>query len=107
MNRRAGLPVGKRTKNILKNLERLVEGDVLLDDLSRTIYSSGASLYSVRPLGIVIPRNKTDVVNVVEFASQHNIPITPRGGGTSRAGNEVGEGLLLDFSKYMNKDPGI
>ncbi len=95
--------MGKRTKNILKNLETLVEGEVLLDDLSRTIYSSGASLYSVRPLGIVTPRNKTDVVNVVEFASQHNIPITPRGGGTSRAGNEVGEGLLLDFSKYMNK----
>lgn len=102
MNRQAGLPVGKRSKNILKNLEKLVEGEVLLDDLSRTIYSSGASLYSVRPLGIVTPRSKTDVVNVVEFASQHNVPVTPRGGGTSRAGNEVGEGLLLDFSKYMN-----
>ena len=99
--------MGKRTKNILRNLEKLIEGEVLLDDLSRTIYSSGASLYSVRPLGIVRPRNKTDVVNVVEFASQHNIPITPRGGGTSRTGNEVGEGLLLDFSKYMNNILGF
>ena len=91
----------------MKNLERLVEGEVLFDDLSRTIYSSGASLYSVRPLGIVTPRNKTDVVTVIEFASQHGIPITPRGGGTSRAGNEVGEGLLLDFSKYMNNILGF
>jgi FAD/FMN-containing dehydrogenase len=38
----------------------------------------------------------------VKYAAQQKIPITPRGGGTSRAGNEVGEGLLLDFSKYMN-----
>jgi hypothetical protein len=94
--------VGKRSKNILKNLERLIEGEVLLDDLSRTIYSSGASLYTVRPLGIVTPGSKTDVVNITAFASQHNIPVTPRGGGASRAGNEVGEGLLLDFSKHMN-----
>jgi anaerobic glycerol-3-phosphate dehydrogenase C subunit len=107
MNRRAGLPVGKKTKNILNNLEKLIEGEVFLDDLSRTIYSSGASLYSVKPLGIVTPRSKTDVVNVVEFASQHSIPITPRGGGTSRVGNEVGEGLLLDFSKYMNNVLGF
>jgi len=94
-------------KEILRDLRKTIEGEVLSDDLSRTIYSSGASLYSVRPLGIVKPRNKTDVVNVVEFASQHGIPITPRGAGTSRAGNEVGEGLLLDFSKYMNSILGF
>ncbi len=92
----------KETKPILKDLQRLIEGEVLFDELSRTIYSSAASLYRIRPLGIVKPRHKKDVINVVKYATQHGIPITPRGGGTSRAGNELGEGLLLDFSKYMN-----
>jgi FAD/FMN-containing dehydrogenase len=92
-----------RRKDILRDLPKTIEGEVVIDEISRTIYSSAASLYQIKPLGIVKPRNKKDVITVVKFASQHNIPITPRGGGTSRAGNEVGEGLLLDFSKYMNK----
>ena len=75
------------------------------DDLSRTIYSCGASLYRVKPLGIVQPRHKLDVIKTVQYAAERGIPITPRGGGTSRAGNEIGEGILLDFSKYMNNSP--
>ncbi len=87
---------------IRKDLEGLIEGDVLVDELSRAMYSSGASIYRVRPLGIVKPKHKGDVVKVVQYASQRDIPIIPRGGGTSRAGNEVGEGIILDVSKYMN-----
>ena len=76
--------------------------EVLTDDLSRTIYSCGASLYRVKPLGIVQPRHKLDVIKAVQYAAERGISITPRGGGTSRAGNEIGEGIILDFSKYMN-----
>jgi anaerobic glycerol-3-phosphate dehydrogenase C subunit len=89
-------------KAILRNLHRLIEGEVLFDEINRTIYSSAASLYRIRPLGIVKPKHKKDIITVVKYAAQQGIPITPRGGGTSRAGNEVGEGLLLDLSKYMN-----
>jgi FAD/FMN-containing dehydrogenase len=66
------------------------------------MYSSGASIYRIRPLGIVKPKHRADVVRVVQYTSRCGIPITARGGGTSRAGNEVGEGIILDFSKYMN-----
>ena len=90
-------------KEILRDLRKLIGGEVLFDEINRTIYSSAASLYRIRPLGIVKPKHIKDVINVVKYASQHGIPITPRGGGTSRTGNEVGEGLLLDFSKYMNR----
>ena len=92
----------KEEKEILRDLRNTIEGEVVFDELSRTIYSSAASLYRIKPLGIVKPRHKKDVITVVKYAAQQKIPITPRGGGTSRAGNEVGEGLLLDFSKYMN-----
>jgi anaerobic glycerol-3-phosphate dehydrogenase C subunit len=71
--------------------------------MSRAMYSSGACLYRVRPLGIVWPKHKHDVIAVVKFAAQKALPITARGGGTSRTGNELGEGIILDFSKYMNK----
>jgi anaerobic glycerol-3-phosphate dehydrogenase C subunit len=94
--------MSRKTETILKGLRGVIEGEVLFDELSRTIYSSAASLYRIKPLGIVQPKNKMDVINVVKYAAQHRIPITPRGAGTSRAGNEVGEGILLDFTKYMN-----
>src|SRR4030066_715356 len=92
----------RESESIFRQLKKLIEGEVLFDELSRTIYSSAASLYRIKPLGIVKPRHKKDVITVVKYAAQHRIPIPPRGAGTSRAGNEVGEGLLLDFSKYMN-----
>ena len=92
----------KEEKEILRDLRNTIEGEVVFDEINRTIYSSAASLYRIRPLGIVKPRHKKDVITVVKYATQHGIPITPRGGGTSRAGNEVGEGILLDFTKYMN-----
>ncbi len=87
----------------LKELGELIEGDVLCDDLSRAMYSSGACLYRITPLGIVQPKHKTDVIEVVKYAAQNGISITARGGGTSRTGNELGEGIILDFSKYMNE----
>lgn len=94
--------MGQKKGNMLGDLGRLIEGEVLTDELSRTIYSCGASLYRIKPLGIVKPRHKMDVIKVVQYAAKRKISITPRGGGTSRAGNEVGEGILLDSCKYMN-----
>ena len=94
--------MSRKNENSLEGLRKLIEGDVLTDELNRTIYSCGASLYRIKPLGIVKPRHKMDVIKVVQYAGERKIPITPRGGGTSRAGNEIGEGILLDFCKYMN-----
>ena len=75
----------------------------MYDDLSRTLYSSGACLYRVKPLAIVQAKNKSDVVKVVRYASQQQISLTARGAGTSRVGNELGEGIVLDFSRYMSR----
>ncbi len=81
----------------------MIEGEVLFDELTRTIYSSAASIYRIRPLGIVRPKHKKDVINLVKYAARMSIPLIPRGGGTSRTGNELGEGILIDFTKYMNR----
>jgi len=84
-------------------LQKQIEGKVLYNELHRSLYSSGASLYRVKPLAIVQPQTREDVVETVKFAGEHKIPITARGGGTSRAGNELGDGILIDYSKNLNQ----
>jgi len=90
-------------EKIFTEIKKMIKGEVLYDDLSRTIYSSAACLFQVKPLGIVQPRDRDDVSKVVQYASRNKIPLIARGGGTSRVGNELGEGIILDFSRFMNK----
>lgn len=90
-------------KKIFRGISRTIEGDLLYDDLTLTLYSSGACLFRVKPLAVVRPKNKDDVVKLVRFAAEQKIPLTARGGGTSRVGNELGEGIIVDFSRYMNR----
>ena len=92
-----------KVEAIASDLKKIVEGNVLYDELSRTIYSSGACIYSVRPMEIVQPRHKEDVVQCVRYAAKKGIPLTARGGGTGRAGQGIGEGILLDFVRHMNQ----
>ncbi|MDD5311128.1 MAG: anaerobic glycerol-3-phosphate dehydrogenase subunit C [Candidatus Omnitrophica bacterium] len=86
-----------------KELRKIIKGDVLFDDLTRHIYSFGASIYKIRPKGIVIPKDKDDVAALVKYAFRNNIPLTARGACTSLAGQAVGNGIIIDFTKYMNK----
>jgi len=94
------MPVKDR---LFEPLSKQIEGDVLDSDLSRSLYSSGASLYRIKPRAIVQPRSTNDLVATIGFAREHKIPITARGGGTSRTGNELGEGIIIDFSRYLNQ----
>ena len=73
------------------------------DDYSRLLYSTDASMYQVEPIGVVLPRSKDDVQAVLELANRYNVPVLPRGGGTSLIGQTVNHAVVLDFSKYMNQ----
>jgi FAD/FMN-containing dehydrogenase/Fe-S oxidoreductase len=84
-----------------KDLRRLVKGDVLCDDLSRTLYSTAACIFQIMPRGVVVPKDRDDVVAVVKYAAERGIPVTARGAGSGLAGQTLGEGIILDFSKYM------
>jgi FAD/FMN-containing dehydrogenase/Fe-S oxidoreductase len=78
-------------------------GEVRFDRISRALYSTDASVYQIEPLGIVIPKSAEAVIRAVEIAARHGVPITPRGGGTSQAGQSIGAGLVLDTSKHLNR----
>ena len=85
------------------HLSDTLAGEVRFDLYSKALYSTDASLYQIQPIGVVIPKNSEDVIKTVQIASEHNVPILPRGGGTSLAGQSVGEAIVLDMSKYMNQ----
>ncbi len=84
-------------------LEGRIDGEVRFDRYTRLLYSTDASIYQVEPLGVVIPKHRDDVEQTVRLAAQAGVPILPRGGGTSLAGQAVGEAVVLDLSKYMNR----
>ena len=91
------------SKTLEQQLSNTLAGEVRFDLYSKALYSTDASLYQIQPIGVVIPKNKQDVIRTVQIASEHKVPILPRGGGTSLAGQSVGEALVLDMSKYMNQ----
>ena len=91
------------SRSLLRDLEAAVDGEVRFDRVSRALYSTDASVYQIEPLGVVIPRSSDAVIAAVHLAAQHGIPITPRGGGTSQAGQSIGSGLVLDTSKHLNR----
>ncbi|HEX4816887.1 MAG TPA: FAD-binding and (Fe-S)-binding domain-containing protein [Nonomuraea sp.] len=75
--------------------------------LRAAAYSYDASNYRVPPVAVVCPRNVDDVLAAVAACRETNTPLTSRGGGTSMAGNAIGPGLVLDFSRHMNRIRGI
>ena len=84
-------------------LTNTLEGEVRFDTYSKALYSTDASLYQIEPIGVVIPKHKQDVIKTIQLAAERKIPILPRGGGTSLAGQSVGEAIVIDMSKYMNQ----
>ncbi|MGH9783039.1 MAG: FAD-linked oxidase C-terminal domain-containing protein, partial [Terriglobia bacterium] len=84
-------------------LKKVIRGEARFDAYSRVLYSTDASIYRIEPLGVVIPRDRDDVVAVLDVARRHGVSVIPRGAGTGLAGQAIGRGLILDFSKYMNQ----
>jgi FAD/FMN-containing dehydrogenase/Fe-S oxidoreductase len=80
-----------------------IAGEVRFDDITRALYSTDASVYRITPVGVVVPRSRDDILRVVELCREYRCPLTMRGGGTSQAGQSIGNGLIVDVSKYFNR----
>jgi len=91
------------TEDLEQALRKRVEGAVRFDKMTRLLYATDASIYQIEPIGVVLPRHAGDVQAVIEVANRFNVPILPRGGGTSLAGQTVGHAVVLDFSRHMNQ----
>ncbi|HKN95391.1 MAG TPA: FAD-binding and (Fe-S)-binding domain-containing protein, partial [Thermoleophilaceae bacterium] len=84
-------------------LHRDVRGEVRFSDGDRALYANDASVYRQVPIGVVVPRDVSDVIATVAACREHGAPIVARGCGTGLAGQTVNAAVMLDFSKYMNK----
>src|SRR5213596_2211211 len=74
--------------------------DVRFDNLTRQLYATDASIYQIEPVGAAFPKNAQQASAVVRAAADADVSITPRGAGTSLVGNAIGEGLIVEFSRY-------
>jgi FAD/FMN-containing dehydrogenase/Fe-S oxidoreductase len=88
-------------ERIRDDLKGLVKGDLLFDDLSRTLYSTDASIFQVEPLGVVAPRDEDDVRALVRYAGENRLPLIARGAGSGVAGESLGTGLVVDLSRHF------
>ncbi len=90
-------------EDLVDELKDKIKGEVRFDKGSRALYATDGSNYRQVPIGVVIPRDKEDVITVVSACHKHQVPILSRGGGTSLAGQCCNAAVIMDFSKYMNK----
>ncbi len=93
----------KLLQQVVTELRTKVTGEIRFDDKACSLYATDASPYEIKPYGVVLPKTIEDIKHTVSVANKHKLPILPRGGGTSLAGQTVGEAIVLDVSKYMTK----
>ena len=85
----------------LDTLHNSLTGDVLFDNLQKSIYATDASVYRKIPLAVAFPKDKKDIKTLIDFAIKNSITLIPRTAGTSLAGQCVGDGIVVDVSKHF------
>ncbi|ELY49983.1 FAD-binding and (Fe-S)-binding domain-containing protein [Natronolimnohabitans innermongolicus] len=92
------------TDALAADLAAAVDGDVRFDEYTRVLYATDGSIYGAQPAGVVFPHDAADVREAVRVATDHGVPILPRGAGSSLAGQAVGPGcVVLDCSRHMDE----
>ncbi len=98
------VPTGiQNPDRIADDLRGIIEGDVRFDPVSRYLYATDASIFRIVPLGVVYPLHEGDVMQLCRYAWENGIPLLPRGAGTGLAGESLGRGIVVDFTRYMNR----
>lgn len=87
----------------LDALSQQLEGEFYQDDTTRTLYATDASAYREMPIAVAVPKSEQDLRTLISYANQNKLSLVPRTAGTSLAGQVVGNGIIVDVSKYFNK----
>ncbi len=80
-----------------------LQGEIHTDKLHRLLYAQDASIYAMEPLGVAYPRDESDVQLLIQTAERGGFSLVPRAGGTSLAGQAMGDGLVMDTGRFMNQ----
>ena len=84
-------------------LEKQLDGDLEWDLIARCLHATDASIFSRQPSAVVYPKTTADVVKTVLFCCQHGVTIHPRGAGSGLCGSALGTGVVIDFTRHMNR----
>src|SRR6188472_649640 len=95
--------ISQLMKEKLQQLEKQLEGDFFYDITMRTLYATDASAYREMPLAVAIPKTIEDIKVLIRFAKNEKTSLIPRTAGTSLAGQVVGNGVIVDVSKYFTQ----
>ena len=87
----------------VNDLADAIEGEACFDQHTRMLYATDASMYQVEPLGVVIPVTADDVAKTIAWCARNGLPVLPRGGGTSLAGQTVNRAVIVDCSKHLRE----
>lgn len=90
-------------RQLVEDLTDALLGEIRTDDVTTALYSTDASLYEIRPMAVVFPRSAQDVATLSVWASQNRVSLIARGAGTGLAGGCLGAGIVVDFSRHMNR----
>jgi FAD/FMN-containing dehydrogenase/Fe-S oxidoreductase len=86
---------------LAKRLQQETSGEVMTDIASRGRYATDASIYQAMPVAVLVPKTAEDIAAAIQIAAELNVPVLPRGGGTSQCGQTTGTALVIDNSKYF------
>ncbi len=89
--------------NVFDELKLSYSGDISNESWIRDYYSVDSSYHQIYPELVCFPKDKTDIVKSLKYATKNGMPVACRGAGTSLLGQSLSNGLILDFTKYMNK----
>ncbi|MFP8951949.1 FAD-binding and (Fe-S)-binding domain-containing protein [Natrialbaceae archaeon A-arb3/5] len=87
---------------LVEDIRRLVDCEIRADTYSRELYATDASPYEMTPIAVAFPESTSDVAGILEYCADRKIPVLPRGGGTSLAGQTVNRAVVLDFTRHMD-----
>lgn len=91
----------EETQLLVKRLRQETSGEVMGDMASRGRYATDASIYQAMPLAVLVPKTEEDIAVAIQIAAELDMPLLPRGGGTSQCGQTTGNALVIDNSKYF------
>ena len=90
-------------QSLLSDLGKQLEGEFYFDETMRRLYATDASAYREMPLAVALPKNDNDLKRLIAFANKNGVGLIPRTAGTSLAGQVVGNGIVVDVSKYYDQ----
>ena len=95
-------------KELIASLQKLIQGEVVYDEETLTKYSHDTSIFEIRPMAVVYPKSSLDISHIIKFVQDNKftipqLAITPRSGGSDMTGGAIGQGLIIDVTKYINK----